>query len=164
MEPSPGLEPGTSFVPGTRSGHWSYEGMVPVRPLVGAGDVVRPPGLEPGRLAALAPRASVSAIPPRAHGAAIRCRPGSSAVRRPSRSRARRLGFRGWTRTSRGRVQSPAGTPMPHPEPKYGRRESNAQAAPFEGARSARLPSLPRAPPGIRTPCPSIKSRVLQPL
>ena len=27
MEPSPGLEPGTSFVPGTRSGHWSYEGM-----------------------------------------------------------------------------------------------------------------------------------------
>jgi hypothetical protein len=26
-EPPPGLEPGASFVPGTRSGHWSYEGM-----------------------------------------------------------------------------------------------------------------------------------------
>jgi hypothetical protein len=34
----------------------------------------------------------------------------------------------------------------------YGRRESNAQAAHFEWARSARLPSLPRAPPGSRTP------------
>jgi hypothetical protein len=33
-----------------------------------------------------------------------------------------------------------------------GRRESNAQAATFEEARSAGLPSLPRAPPGSRTP------------
>jgi hypothetical protein len=92
-------------------------------------------------------RPRVYLIPPRAPGAAIRCRPGSSAVRRRSRSRARRQSlwqalpdgtvaapagpgvqpgryltsglssFRGWTRTSRGRVQSPAGTPVPHPEP-----------------------------------------------
>jgi hypothetical protein len=34
----------------------------------------------------------------------------------------------------------------------YGRSESNAQAARFELARSARLPPLPRAPPGDRTP------------
>lgn len=53
----------------------------------------------------------------RAHGAATRCRPGSPALRGQGRSRARRHGFRGWTRTSEGRIQSPAWDADAHPEP-----------------------------------------------
>jgi hypothetical protein len=69
--------------------------------------------------------------------AATRCRPGPSAVRRRSRSRARRRGFRGWTRTSEGRVQSPAGDASAPPGTECGRCDSNAQAARFELARSS---------------------------
>jgi hypothetical protein len=91
------------------------------------------------------PQPCASTIPPRAHGAATRCRPGSPAVRKRGRSRARRRGFRGWARTSVGRIQNPAGQPSARPE-MYGRRDSHPHAARFELARSA-LPSLPRAPP-----------------
>jgi hypothetical protein len=42
-------------------------------------------------------------------GAAVRCRPGPPALRGRGRSRARRHGFRGWARTSEGRGQGPAG-------------------------------------------------------
>ncbi len=52
-------------------------------------------------------------------------------------SRVRRHGFRGWTRTSEGRIQSPAWDADAHPEMECGRRDSNAQAASFEEARSA---------------------------
>jgi hypothetical protein len=49
------------------------------------------------------------------------------------------------------RDQSPAGLPIPPMAIEYGRRESNAQAANFELARSAGLQPLPRAPPENRT-------------
>lgn len=45
-----------------------------------------------------------------------------------------------------------------------GRCESNAQATSFEFARSAKLPSLPRTPPRIRTEIAQGKSLVLWPV
>jgi hypothetical protein len=182
-EPSPGLEPGTSFVPGTRSGHWSYEGVENV--------LEPPPGPEPGtfrlqggcaadcakeavieacvRSAGLEPAQPsrttgtsgqrVYLIPPRTHGAAIRCRPGSSAVRRRSRSRARRQSYPPWIRTRNLRVQSAALLPIELEGIEYGRRDSNAQAASFELTRSGRLPSLPRTPPRNRTPLCGLRVR-----
>ena len=59
--------------------------------------------------------AATPAIGLRAHGAATRCRPGSPALRGQGRSRARRRGFRGWTRTSGGRGQGPAGDAIAPP-------------------------------------------------
>jgi hypothetical protein len=55
------------------------------------------------------------AIGLRARGAATRCRPGSPALRGQGRSRARWRGFRGWTRTSGGRGQGPAGDAIAPP-------------------------------------------------
>ena len=73
---------------------------------------VRPPGLEPGRLAAHQ-HLGLARLPFRHEHrrAATRGRTGSSAVRRRSRSRARRQSCPPWIRTttSAGRVRRPAG-------------------------------------------------------
>ena len=99
--------------------------------------------------------AATPAIGLRAHGAATRCRPGSPALRGQGRSRARRRGFRGWTRTSGGRGQGPAGDAVAPPGIKApgsaavvnrlatciqgacARRESNPHPPGFETGRSA---------------------------
>ena len=85
----------------------------------------------------------------RAYGAAVRCRPGHPALRERGRKpcAAAKLAILASNQeTPRPERGGSAGFPQMAIE--YGRRESNAQAATFEEARSARLPSLPRAPPG----------------
>lgn len=73
----------------------------------------------------------------RRHRAAVRCRSGPPALRRRGRSRARRRSFRGWTRTSDGRGQGPAGDDQRPTRNWYGRRDSNSHAAGSEPARYA---------------------------
>jgi hypothetical protein len=59
-------------------------------------------------------------------GAAVRCRSGPPALRGRGRSRARRRGFRGWTRTSEGKGQGLAGDYRRPTRNRYGRRDSNS--------------------------------------
>lgn len=101
---------------------------------------------------------------PRRLGAAVRCRPGPPALRRRDRSRARRPGvvdsYRGWNRTSVGLSQSQGGCQQPS-RYRYGRRDSNSQAAGFEPARYAcsrharmvRRQGLEPRIPGLRVQC-----------
>jgi hypothetical protein len=102
------------------------------------------------RLERALPTASGSCLLPLGYEdvrADTRCRTGPSAVRRRSREAARigkaaLPGFEpgtSWSRTKRYCQIELEGI-------EYGRRESNAQATPFEGVRSTWLPSLPRAP------------------
>lgn len=118
---------------------------------------MRPPGLErgqPSRTTATS-RQRVYLIPPRAHGAAPGVDPDHPPYEGGAASRARRRGFRGWSRTNGGIVQSHAGLPTAHPEPCV--RETRVEPASREvWAREVYLlPSLPQAallrlrPPGL---------------
>ena len=105
------------------------------------------------------PQRCASAIPPRAHESR---HPGSNrAVRctkaEPQAVRGGKAGIPGF---EPGELpgQSRAGLPIPPYPIECGRCDSNAQAARFGLARSFRLPSIPRTPPGIRTPNLRIKS------
>jgi hypothetical protein len=125
-EPSARLERAASSLRGKRSGLVSYEGIV-----------------SSVRFERTLPSSSCWCLLPLGYedsGAAVRCRSGPPALRRRGRSRARRRGFRGWTRTSDGRGQGPAGDP---------------NAPPGTGAggeiRTLTQPGLSR--PGIPVPC-----------
>jgi hypothetical protein len=113
------------------------------------GHCVRPPGLEPGLPSReLAPRASASAYS--ATSAWSRHPVPTRIIRRtktePQAVRGGKAAPRGFE--PRFAASEAAVLPFKRKGIVYGRRESNAQAARFGLARSARLPSLPRAPPG----------------
>lgn len=75
---------------------------------------VRPAGFEPANTRTSS--VPVCQLRHERKRAAVRCRPGRPALRGRGRSRARRHGFRGWSRTTGGMVQSHTGLPATHPE------------------------------------------------
>jgi hypothetical protein len=130
------------------------------RPVVGPGvRYVRPDSNRHGPRGPPAPQAGVYPVPPRTRAAA---RGSNRAVRRtktvPQAVRGGVAGHPGLEPgSSASRARRVCRIPLMAIE--YGGRDSNAQAARFELARSSRLPSLPRAPPGIRTPLCGLRVR-----
>ena len=120
--------------------------------------------VSPARLERALPTSSRSCLLPLGYEdmrADTRCRTGPSAVRRRSRKPCASAWLPGLDSNQQGQGSGPcwdANAP-PGIGNAYGRRESNAQAARFELARSNQLPSLPRAPPGNRTPLRGLRAR-----
>jgi hypothetical protein len=109
----------------------------------------------------LVPQTSASAVGLRRLGADTRGRTGSSPVRRESREPRASAWLPGLDSNQQGQGSEPCWDACAPPGTVYGRRESNAQAARFELARSTGLPSLPRAPPGARTRFPGVRARCI---
>jgi hypothetical protein len=93
--------------------------------------------------------------------AAVRCRSGPPALRGRGRSRARRRGCPPWIRTTTARAQNAVSCQLD--QRALVREAGLAPARRGVWAREVCLPSLPRAPPGTRTPFSWIKSPVLHP-